>query len=451
MTRQRQRKPRKLPAEPIEVVVHDLAHDGRGVGRAMGAEEAGKTIFIHGALPGERIKARLMGRTRKFDEAVSVVVEEPSAERVTPHCPWFDQCGGCALQHLDPGAQVRWKHKRLVDNLERLGQVSPQDWAEPIIGPSWGYRRRARLSVRYVPGKERVLVGFREKQGRFVADVGHCQVLHPHFADRLMSLSDLIGRLSAKAAIPQIEIAAGDQGGAMIIRHLEPLTSEDVLALKDWSAEHQTAVYLQPKGPDTVHRLMPDEHQLSYHLPSWDLTLNFGPQQFVQVNASVNEQLILRALAWLSLKPEDRVLDLFCGLGNFTLPLAKQAGTVVGVEGSADLVESAVANAQANHLANAEFHVADLSLSPESHPWMGQAFDAVLIDPPRSGAEAVLPLIGRSGAQRVVYVSCNPATLARDAGLLVREQGYRLVSAGIADMFPHTAHVESIALFEKER
>lgn len=449
MTRQRQRKARKLPSEPVEVLVHDLAHDGRGVGRALGDEEAGKTIFVHGALPGERIQAKLMARTRRFDEGVTVSVAEPSDERVQPECPWFDQCGGCALQHLAPEAQVRWKHKRLVDNLERLGQVSPMTWAEPLVGPIWGYRRRARLSVRFVAGKERVLVGFREKQGRFVADVEHCQVLHPHFAHLLMSLSQLVGGLSVKAAIPQIEIAAGDQGSAMIIRHLEPLMSDDLIRLKRWCDEHQTAIYLQPKGPDTIHRLWPMEHQLSYQLPSMGLTLAFSPQQFIQVNASINEQLISTAIEWLALKSTDRVLDLFCGLGNFTLPLAKHAQSVVGIEGSQDLVDSAIANAKANGLINVEFHAADLSVPPETHPWMGQAFDAVLIDPPRSGAEAVLPLIAQSGAKRVVYVSCNPATLARDAGLLVREHGYRLVSAGIADMFPHTAHVESIALFER--
>lgn len=449
MTRQRQRKTSKLPPDPIEVEVHDLAHDGRGVGRASGLDEAGKTIFIHGALPGEHIHAKLIARTRRFDEGVTVSVTRPSDERVVPQCPWFDQCGGCALQHLAPEAQVRWKHKRLVDNLERLGQVSPMKWAEPIVGPTWGYRRRARLSVRFVAGKDRVLVGFREKQGRFVADVAHCQVLHPHFADRLLMLSDLVGGLSVKAAIPQIEIAAGDQGSAMIIRHLEPLTPDDLLRLKNWSDEHQTAVYLQPKGPDTIHRLWPRQHQLSYQLPSLGLTFAFSPQQFIQVNASINEQLIARALSWLELASTDRVLDLFCGLGNFTLPLAQVAHAVVGIEGSQDLVDSAIANAKANGISNVEFHAADLSVPPETHPWMGQAFDAVLIDPPRSGAEAVLPLIGQSGAKRVVYVSCNPATLARDAGLLVREHGYRLVSAGIADMFPHTAHVESIALFER--
>jgi len=449
MGRRNQRRARKLPIEPVLVSIRDLGHDGRGVGQIVDAEQEGKTVFVHGALPGERVSAKLIARNRQFDEAVVVEVLTPSEQRITPQCPWFGSCGGCALQHLAHPAQITWKHKRLVDNLERIGQVQPLEWAEPIEGEAWGYRRRARLSVRYVAGKERVLVGFREKQGRFVADVGHCEVLDRHFSHRLEGLSQLIGSLSIKASIPQLEIAAGDEGAAMIVRHLEPLSSEDLMALKHWSTEHDVAVYGQSKGPDTIQRLWPMAHQLRYRLEHHAVELDFSPEQFIQVNASVNAQLIDRALEWLDMGPSNRVLDLFCGLGNFSLALARRVGEVVGVEGAIDLVDRAKANAQRNGLDNVSFHVADLTLPVAAQPFAKQDFDGVLIDPPRSGAEEILPLIGASGARRVVYVSCNPATLAKDAGILVRDHGYRLMRAGIADMFPHTAHVESIALFEK--
>lgn len=456
------RRKRKLPTEPILVEIRDLAHDGRGVGHVvvMAGDDStdagqstliGKTVFVHGALPAERVQARLIARNRQFDEAVVTEVLTASPDRTAPQCPWYEQCGGCALQHMNHAAQVVWKHKRLVDNLERIGQVSPKRWAEPIVSEAWGYRRRARLSIRNVSGKGRVLVGFRERQGRFVADIGHCDILDEAFAHRLQSLSELIGQLSIPNAIPQIEVATGDVGAALILRHLEPLTGDDLIELKRWSDTHDMAIYLQSKGPDTVTRLTPENHEMAYQVTEDSLKLSFGPQQFIQVNASVNECLIARALDWLDVSPNDRVLDLFCGLGNFTLPLAKRAGQVIGVEGAADLVHQASVNARANGIDNAEFYVADLAVSPEGHPWLSQPFDGVLIDPPRSGAEEVLSVIAQSQARRVVYVSCNPATLARDAGLLVNAYGFELIEAGIADMFPHTAHVESIALFERAR
>lgn len=438
------RRRRKLPSEPILVEITDLAHDGRGVGRVDG-----KAVFVHGALPGETVSARLIDRARKHDEALAEQVLSPSADRVEPGCPWFDRCGGCALQHLDPAAQLKWKHKRLVDNLERIGNVCPQRWDAPLAAEPWQYRRRARLSARKVPAKGRVLVGFREPQGRYVADIEHCRVLHPDFGERLLELSALLDSLSVAAAVPQIETASGDNGSAIVIRHLEPLSSDDVMRLRDWSESQGIAVYLQAKGPDTVHRLHPEEHQLEYRLPSFDLTLRFHPQHFVQVNASVNQLLIDCALELLALNGSERVLDLFCGLGNFSLPLARRAAHVTGVEGAPELIEAARDNARHNNLANVDFAVADLTADVSAQSWVRAGFDAVLIDPPRSGAEEILPLVAASGARRVVYVSCNPATLARDAGILVREHGYTLVSAGIADMFPHTAHVESIALFER--
>lgn len=439
------RRRRRLPAEPVEVEIHDLAHDGRGVGRLDD-----KVVFVHGALPGERVHARLTGRNRKYDEAITLVVDKASSERVEPRCEWFGNCGGCALQHLDADAQVRWKQGRLAENLKRIGRVEPGRWLDPVTAEPWNYRRRARLSARLVPGKGRVLVGFREVGGRYVADIEGCDVLHPAFADRLMSLSALIGGMSTPDRIAQVECAAGDDTAAIVLRHLEPLTEQDEARLVAWSDETGIAVYLQPKGPDTVHRLHPAEHRLQYRLDAFDLVMDFHPQHFVQVNAAINRQLTERAVELMDAGPDDRVLDLFCGLGNFSLPLARRAGSVLGVELEGALVEAAEANARRNGLDNAAFRTADLQQPPERLDWLRGAFDGVLIDPPRSGALDVLPLVAASGARRVVYVSCDPATLARDAGELVHTHGFELKQAGVADMFPHTAHVESLAVFERE-
>ena len=441
MSRKRRRR---LPADPVSVSISDLSHDGRGVGRL---DE--KAVFVHGALPGETVSARLIARNRRFDEAICLDVLDSSPDRIEPGCEWFEQCGGCALQHLAHPAQLRFKHKRLVENLRRIGEVEPEKWLEPLAAEPWGYRRRSRLSARKVDAKGRVLVGFREKQGRFVADVGHCRVLHPDFGERLTSLSELIGSLSVADAVPQIETASGDDSSAIVIRHLRELTSADVMALKQWSDREGIAVYVQPKGPDTVRLLCPDEHELSYRLATYDLKLAFHPQHFIQVNARLNALLVDRALELLSLEGHEKVLDLFCGLGNFTLPLARRSGSVFGVEGATELIAAARSNAERNGIENAEFDVADLSSDLSDRQWYRDGFDAVLIDPPRSGAFEILPMVAGSGARRLVYVSCNPATLARDAGELCRSHGFILKAAGIADMFPHTAHVESIALFER--
>ncbi|MDT8408176.1 MAG: 23S rRNA (uracil(1939)-C(5))-methyltransferase RlmD [Wenzhouxiangellaceae bacterium] len=435
---------RRIPEQPVDVEISDLSHDGRGVGRV---EE--KVTFVHGALPGERVSARLTARNRRFDEAVTLSVQSSSAERVAPGCQWFGYCGGCALQHLEHGAQLDWKQQRLAENFKRIGRVEPGQWLEPLAADPWHYRRRARLSARNVPGKGRVLVGFREIGGRYVADIESCEILHPAFAERLMSLSELIGRLSIPDRIAQVECAAGDDSAAIVIRHLEPLTDDDRAALVEWSENNAIAVYLQPKGPDTVHRLCPEQHQLSYVLDEFDLKLNFEPQHFIQINAGVNRALTRRAVELMDPGLDDRLLDLFCGLGNFSLPLASRCGQLLGVELEPALIEAAIANAAGNGIENARFVAADLMQSVDALEWMKQPFDGVLIDPPRSGAAEILPLVAATNARRIVYVSCDPATLARDAGVLVHEYGYRLTKAGIADMFPHTAHVESIALFEK--
>lgn len=408
-----------------------------------------KVVFVHGALPGERVSARLVGRNRRFDEAVTLAVEAPSHERVEPECPWFGYCGGCALQHLDHRAQLGWKQQRLKENLRRIGEVEPDEWMAPIFASPWNYRRRARLSARNVPGKGRVLVGFREIGGRYVADIEACRVLHPAFADRLMELSSLIGSLSIPDRVAQVECAAGDDTAAIVLRHLEPLTSADEKALVDWSDQTGIAVWLQSGGPDSVTRLWPAQHQLDYRLDDFGLTLDFHPQQFIQVNAAVNRQLTARAVELMDAGPDDRILDLFCGLGNFSLPLATRAGEVLGAELDESLVRSAAHNAAANGIGNAGFVAADLMQSVDTLDWMQDAFHGVLIDPPRSGAAEILPLVAATGARTLVYVSCDPATLARDAGTLTADFGYRLEKAGIADMFPHTAHVESLALFRK--
>jgi len=439
------RKRRRVPLEPVEVEINDLSHEGRGAGRVDG-----KVIFVHGALPGEQVSARLTGRNRRFDEAVTLAVEVPSAERVDPACPWFGYCGGCALQHLDHAAQLHWKQQRLGENLRRIGGVEPERWDDPLAAEPWHYRRRARLSVRNVPGKGRVLVGFREIGGRYVADIETCMILHPAFSDRLMSLSALIGALSIPDRIAQVECAAGDDSAAVVLRNLDPLTEPDLDLLRQWSEDNGIAVWLQPAGPASVYRLCPEQHRLSYRLDAFDLEFEFHPQHFIQVNGAVNQLLTRRAIELMAPGAHERVLDLFCGLGNFSLPLASRAGQVLGVEGEESLVRAAAANAEANGLTNTRFVTADLTRPIEQLEWMKQAFDAVLIDPPRSGAAEILPLVAATGAGRIVYVSCDPATLARDAGMLVREYGYRLESAGIADMFPHTAHVESIAMFRKD-
>jgi 23S rRNA (uracil1939-C5)-methyltransferase len=439
------RRRRKLPTEPVDLEISDLSHDGRGV-----ATYGEKKIFVHGALPGERVLARVTDRKRNYDEGETVEVIEPSPDRIEPRCPHFGQCGGCSLQHLDAQKQIESKQNTLIQNLERIGKVSPETVWDPITGPQWGYRRKARLSVRYVHKKERVLVGFRERYGRFVADMQECHVLDPRIASRLGALSELIYSMEARSTIPQIEVACGDEVCALIFRHLEPLCDSDLQKLREFAIETGLAVLLQPKGPATIHCLEPSEIELEFEVAEYGTRLAFGPSDFIQVNAELNQKMIHRALELLQPDKEDRVLDLFCGLGNFTLPLATMAGKVVGVEGDAELVRRAGENAQRNGLENVEFFVADLAEEPGAAPWLKQGYDKVLVDPPRSGAEFILPHIAATGAGRLVYVSCHPASLARDAGILVHQFGFQLMGAGVMDMFPHTGHVESIALFERK-
>ncbi len=440
------RKQKSLPTTPVRVTINSLAHDGRGVARVDN-----KTVFIAGALPGEEVEFTYSAIHRNFDEGETVTVLQASPERVTPRCPHFGVCGGCAMQHLAPEAQICYKQQVLLDDFKHLGKVAPKAVMPPLLGPHWGYRRKARLGVKYVAKKGKVLVGFRERNSAFLADLGRCEVLHPSVGERITALAEVIGGLSVRDKIPQIEVAVDDTTTALALRNLVELPEDDKAALIDFAQRHGLGLYLQPGGPDSLQPLWPEQIALHYVLEKYDVGFSFKPGDFTQVNTDINRQMIDRAIELLDLQAEDRVLDLFCGLGNFTLPLARRCREVVGVEGEAKLVARARDNAAANGLENVQFHAADLAGDLEHSPWWKPGFDKVLLDPPRSGAQETLAHIAKMKVGRIVYVSCNPSTLARDAGILVNEFGYRLEQAGVMDMFPHTAHVESIALFVRKK
>ncbi|MBW8374922.1 23S rRNA (uracil(1939)-C(5))-methyltransferase RlmD [Stenotrophomonas sp.] len=437
----------RLDRTPFQTDILDLSHDGRGVARRDG--EGGKVTFITGALPGEVVTAEPTARNRHFDEARTIEVVQASPQRVTPRCPHFGVCAGCVLQHLEESQQIVAKQRVLIDNLTRIGHVTPGTVLPPLVGDSWGYRRKGRFSVRRVEKKDKTLVGFRELDPRFVADLSQCLTVIPEIGMKVGVLSEFIETLDGKRDIPQIEFIAGDDAIVLTIRHMQPLSEADRAAWTAFGQENGFAISLQPGGVESVHPLWPAEVPLSFKLAPWDVELAFRPLDFIQVNAKLNVQMIAHALALLDAGPDERVLDLFCGLGNFTLPLARTVRNVVGVEGDAGLVARARENAVRNGLENAEFHAADLTQDQRQASWMRQGFDKLLLDPPRSGAIEVLQQLPLKQFKRIVYVSCHPGSLARDAGYLVNEQGFTLVSAGAMDMFPHTAHVESIAVFEK--
>lgn len=437
------RRKKKLPTEPQQGSVESLTHDGRGVARV-----ADKTVFIDGALPGEDVLFRYTRVRSIYDEGEVLEVLKASPHRITPACEFFNSCGGCRLQHLDPAEQIRVKQAMLEDDLFRIGKVQADEMLPPLTGPIWGYRQKARLGVRYVRKKERVLVGFREKHSAFLADMSHCKILNPLIGERLEELSQLIRQLSCYKQVAQIEVAMGDQAAALIFRHLVELTETDKQLLIEFGQQHDFQIYLQPKGPDSVTLLWPETASLSYRLPAYDITLDFRPNDFTQVNSAINQAMVSRALELLDPKATDHVLELFCGLGNFSLPLSRQVKQVSAVEGDAALIERACENAEHNGIHNIDFHVANLMGEVSELPWLRQChYDKILLDPPRIGALEILSHLASLKVSRIVYISCNPATLARDAGILVNEYGYRLVKAGVMDMFPHTIHVESIALF----
>lgn len=427
----------------FEAMITGFSHEGRGV-----AHHDGKVVFIDGALMGERVKACLTQLHRRFDEAKVLEVITPSPDRVEPRCAHFGVCGGCTLQHMRDTAQIHAKQGVLLDNLRQLGKVEPEQILSPLTGPSWGYRRRARLGVKWVAKKGKVLVGFRERGTPYLAELARCEVLDLSVGARLEELARLIAGMEAKERIPQIEVAVGDDATALVFRHLDPLSAPDRARLIDYAKTTGLHLFLQPAGPDSVHRLWPEEGELYYSLPEHDVRIDFLPVDFTQVNGLLNRAMVNLALELLDPKADERVLDLFAGLGNFTLPIARRAAEVVGVEGDEAMVRRGEASARQNGISNTRHFVGNLFEPAPALPWMKERFDKILLDPPRAGAMEIMPHLARMKPKRIVYVSCNPATLARDAGILVNEHGFRLRAAGVMDMFPHTAHVESIAVFE---
>jgi 23S rRNA (uracil1939-C5)-methyltransferase len=431
----------RLTALPETGRVESLNHDGAGV------VHSGKTVFVAGALPGELVRFVRRRAHRQYDEAELEAVLEPAAARVTPRCAHFGVCGGCALQHLDGAAQLAIKEQQLREALERLGKVTPRQWLAPLTGPQWQYRRRARLGARYVRARERSLVGFRERLSSHVAALTRCEVLSAPVADLLEPLSALLTSLSIRERVPQVEVSVADACTVLVLRVLDAPSSDDRQRLLDFESAHAVRIYLQSGGLHTVQPLREPVAELDYALPDFDLRLKFLPSDFIQVNAQLNRSLVTRVVELLELDGAATVLDLYCGLGNFTLAVARRAGSVVGVEGDAGLVARAGDNAAANGIANATFHSANLaSVDVDAAPWARGPYSHVLLDPPRVGARELLPTLARLAPRRLVYVSCHPGSLARDLGELVHTHGFELLAAGVADMFPQTAHVESLAV-----
>ncbi len=431
---------------PVELAIDRFSHEGRGI-----ASIDGKLAFVEGALPGETVRATYFATHKKYDELRTEAVLSASSDRVPPPCAHFSICGGCSLQHMSREAQISFKQSVLAEQFRHFGGIEPQEWLPPLLDAELGYRRKARLGVKFVIKKDELLVGFREKQSNFLADIRQCEVLDTRIGHELTALRQMINGLVMRDRIPQIEVAAGDAAVAVVFRHMEPLPDSDVAALTAFCAARSWHLYLQPGGNDSVHKVWPadGEERLYYALPDFGLTMAFHPMDFTQVNAGLNRRMMNLALELLDPQAEDRVLDLFCGLGNFTLPLATRAKEVIGVEGIQAMADRGSENARRNGLSNVSFYAQDLFVDFSQQPWARQGFDRILIDPARSGAEEVVKYLPRFKAKRVVYVSCNPATLARDAGLL-KEAGYKLLKAGVMDMFTHTTHVESIAVFEKK-
>ena len=434
-------KPRPAGAE-LTAEVGDLSHEGRGIARIDG-----KVTFIRGALPGERVRYRLYRHGKQADEGELSAIEQAAPERVAPRCAHFGVCGGCRLQHLSPAGQAAFKQKQLLDALERIGKVRPREVAPAVTGMPWGYRRRARLSVKHVAKKGGVLVGFREADSPYVAQLESCVVLDPRVGLKLKALSECIGRLNINTLVPQIEVAAAETV-TLVFRVMQEPTADDRAVLQAFGEQHGFEIHLQTGGYDTIKPLSGEATPLRLSPDGSDLSLEFRPTDFVQVNDGVNQQMVRQALAWLEVTPGQSVLELFCGLGNFSLPLARAGARVTAVEGERGLVERARHNAAANGL-DIRFEQADLFTPDPKVDWLRAKYDAALVDPPRAGAKEILPFVADAGPARIVYVSCHPGTLARDAAFLVHERGYRLARAGILDMFPHTSHVESMALFER--
>ncbi len=448
MSRKRSRRRSRLPQDPVEVVITGLTAEGRGI-----AHVDGQVVFVDQALDGEKVVFKYTTKTAKFAEGVVVEVLTASPDRVEPVCDAYDRCGGCRLQHMAHSAQIRLKQAMLLDQLTHIGKAAPETVLPPLTGPTTGYRYKARLGVRRVLKKNRTLVGFRERNGRYLADMSRCEVLHPAVGEKLASLAGCIDQLETAQSIPQIEVAIGDEQTALIIRHLEPLPETDRERLREYCRQNGFSAWLQAGKPDQLEALWPVSIPvLFYDLPDFGIRIEFEPADFTQVNPAINRKMVALAIGKMALERDDRVLDLFSGLGNFSLAMATRSGHVTAVEGALEMVHKARHNARINGLDNIDFHYADLySDDVGDAPWIRQQYDKVLLDPPRSGAAAMMPFLAKMQAETIVYVSCHPGTLARDTAVLTGEMGYRLEEAGIMDMFPHTAHVESIAVFRRKK
>lgn len=429
------------------IEITKLSHDGRGIGQING-----KTHFIANALPGETVAYRLLRKHKKFDEGIATEIIIPSAERITPECQHFGVCGGCQLQHMSTQAQLKYKQAVVLEQMQHIGHVVPEEILPPMTGDIFGYRSKARLGAKYVEKKQKLLVGFREVNGRFLADLTSCSVLVPAIGQRLTEIALLIDSLSCRNQIPQIEIAASEnQQHLLVFRNLVELTQDDIEKLKTFGKQFNFTICLQPGNYESIYQIYPQAQlvpELYYTIPKHNIKITFHPADFTQVNQSTNLQMIDKAIELLELNASDKVLDLFCGLGNFTLPIARYAGQVTGIEGDQQMVDKAKLNANLNQITNAEFLTQNLFEIAPNTSWFNKSYNKILLDPPRAGAEQICRNINHFAANTIVYISCNPATLARDAEFIV-QHGYKLAKLGIINMFPQTGHVETIALFLK--
>lgn len=440
------RRKNKLPEGFFETIIESLSHDGRGI-----AHLDGKTTFIRNALPGEKVEFKYTSIHGSYNEGVSTKILTASPHRVEPLCPHAAMCGGCCLQHLNSKMQIEHKQKVILDMLQHFGKITPLEILPPLTADNFGYRHKARLGVRIVSKKGGALVGFREQNGRYLAEINSCKILPACISDNISNLRELISSLQNSTTIPQIEVAVSDEQAVLIIRHLQPLPVIDLEKIIRFAKLHNFEIYLQPKGPDTIHKIWPEDNnqRLSYNLADHNITLQFHPSDFTQVNPAINRKMINQAIELLNPKSDERILDLFCGLGNFTIPLAKYCQHIVGVEVSNQMVERGYENAKLNDIQNADFFAFNLKDDFANCGW-AKNYDKLLLDPPRSGAAEIIAKIKKFNPEKILYISCNPATFARDAGELVNEHGYKLAKIGIMDMFPHTAHVEAMGLFVKK-
>lgn len=431
------------PYQEITATITALSHDGRGV-----AHIDGKTVFIFGALPGEKVTFHYTKRKNNYDEGNAVKIHIKSPQRQNAKCQHFSTCGGCHLQHFSHESQIEHKQKVLLELLQHQANIQPKEILSPIVANPWGYRRKARLSVKYLAKKEKLVVGFHEKNGRFVTDMERCEVLHPSVGQYIRQLRELLMQLNARAHIPQIEIAVGNNTTAMIVRHLLDLNDEDLQRLTIFAQRYNFYVFLQPESLNSIHLFYPKtvNSLLTYSLSKYDIELKFYPEQFIQINQHINEQMIAQTLSLLQLQPTDKVLDLFCGIGNFTLPIGKYCAKITGIEADTKAISQAKRNAELNHIRNCQFFCADLFQDCSHMSWANIHYDKIFLDPPRAGAKEILQHINKWKPSQILYVSCNPMTLARDTKILI-QKGYQLNTAGIMDMFPHTQHVEVMCLF----